>query len=71
MLKLRHLSILCLVQGHIQKLSLKIDERKMELKKWKNGVGQRIKEKLKINHEKLACVTELVKYVTDMGKYSM
>ncbi|KAJ8436131.1 hypothetical protein Cgig2_001158 [Carnegiea gigantea] len=37
----------------------------------KERCEERIKEKLKINHEKTACVTEVVKHVTDMGEYSV
>jgi len=59
------------VQGHIQKLGLKINKRKLELKKWTNGVGERIEEKLMINHEKSTGVIEVMKHVTDIDKYSV
>ena len=65
------MSISCLTQAHIQKIELKMGKRKLELQKWKNDVGQRIEEKLKVNHEKSACVTEVVKHVSSMGEYSV
>ncbi|KAJ8423071.1 hypothetical protein Cgig2_009340 [Carnegiea gigantea] len=48
-----------------------MDRRKLELQKWNNDVGERIEDKLKVNHKKLACVTEVVQYVCGMGEYSM
>ncbi|KAJ8431694.1 hypothetical protein Cgig2_006550 [Carnegiea gigantea] len=33
--------------GHTQNPGLKVDKRKTELKKWKNGVGDRIEKKLR------------------------
>jgi len=34
-----------------------MDKRKLEMKEWKNGEGERIEEKMKMNHEKSACTT--------------
>jgi len=48
-----------------------MDKRKKKLQKWKNGVGERIKEKLKISHDNATCVIEMVEYVSGMGEFGI
>ena len=44
MRSLRTMTIPWLVIGHLQKLGLKYDKRKLEFKKWKNRVGPRVEK---------------------------
>lgn len=69
MCSLRRMSILWLVSGHIQKLGLKVDKRKTELKKWKNGVGDRIEKKLRKTLGNIGFVADVKLFNTTLGEY--
>jgi len=41
-----------LVSGHLEKLSKKMDKHKTDILKWKNGMGERIEQKLADTYKK-------------------
>ncbi|KAJ8431692.1 hypothetical protein Cgig2_006548 [Carnegiea gigantea] len=52
----------------IVKLGLKVDERKMELKRWKNGVGDRIEKKLRKTLGNISSVAGVKLFNTAVGE---
>jgi len=71
MCSLRRMSIPWLVSGHIQKLGLKVDKRKMELEKLKNGVGDRIEKKLRKTLANIGSVVDVELFNTALGEYGV
>ncbi|KAJ8430529.1 hypothetical protein Cgig2_012928 [Carnegiea gigantea] len=59
------------VSGHIQKLGLKVDKRKAELQKWKNGVGDRVEKKLRKTLANIGSVADVKLLNTALGKYGV
>ena len=60
-----------LVSGHLQKLGLKVDKRKTELQKGKNGVGGRIEMKLRKTLANIGCVADVKLFNTALGEYGV
>jgi len=71
MCSLRRMSILWLVSGHIQDLGLKVDKQKMELGKWKNGVGDRTKMKLTKTLANISSAVDVKLLNTALGEYGV
>ena len=59
MRSLRCMSISCLVSRHIHKLGLKVDKRKMEVRKWRNNVDDKIQKMLRRKHANIASVADV------------
>ncbi|KAJ8432255.1 hypothetical protein Cgig2_013908 [Carnegiea gigantea] len=47
---------------HLEKLGKKMDQHKTEMLKWKNGVGERIKQKLADTYKKMGCIAAVECY---------
>jgi len=71
MRKLQRMSIPWLVLGHLQKVGMKWDNRKAELQKWGNGVGNRIEKKLKKELVYAESVIDVQLYGGVSGEYSV
>ena len=71
MCSLQCMSIPWLVSGHIQKLDLKVDKQKMELEKWKNGVGDKIEKKLRKTLGNIGFVADVKLFNTALGEYGV
>ena len=71
MCALRQMSIPSLMSGHLQKLGCKMDNRKVGVAKWKNGVGERMEKKLKKTCEKMGSVVEVQRFNRGIVEYSV
>jgi len=71
MCSLQRMSIPWLVSGHIQKVGLKVDKRKTELEKWKNGVGDRIEMKLRKTLGNIGFVADVKLFNMALGEYGV
>ena len=71
MCSLQHMSTLWHVSGHIQKLGLKVDKRKTELQKWKNGIGERIEMKLKKTLANIGSIVDMKLFNMALGEYGV
>ena len=60
-----------LVSGHLEKLGKKMDKHKQEVVQWKNGVGDRIEQKLVDTYQKMGCIAAVECYSMMLGQYSM
>jgi len=60
-----------LVSGHLEKLRKKIDKHKWGMIKWKNGVGERIEQKLADTYQKMGCIAAVECYSLMLGEYSV
>ena len=60
-----------LVSGHLEKLGKKMDQHKTEMLKWKNGVGERIEQKLADTYKKMGCIAAVECYNFMLGEYSV
>ena len=69
--KLRVMSILWLVLGHLQKVGVKWDKRKAEMQKWANNVGDRIQKKLKKELANADSVIDVQAYNRSCGEFSV
>ncbi|KAJ8422350.1 hypothetical protein Cgig2_015345 [Carnegiea gigantea] len=54
-----------------EKLGLKVDKRKTELEKWKNGVGDRIEKKLRKTLANIGFVVDVKLFNTALGEYGV
>jgi len=45
-----------LVRGNLEKFGKKMDKQKQDMMKWKNGVGERIEQKLADTYQKEGCI---------------
>jgi len=45
-----------LVSGHIEKLGKKMDKHKIKMLNWKNGVGEKIEQKLAGTYKKMGYI---------------
>ncbi|KAJ8435441.1 LOW QUALITY PROTEIN: hypothetical protein Cgig2_012562 [Carnegiea gigantea] len=52
-------------------LGKKMDKHKQDMMKWKNGVGERIKQKLANTSQKMGCIAAVECYSLMLGKYSV
>ncbi|KAJ8423550.1 hypothetical protein Cgig2_007081 [Carnegiea gigantea] len=52
----------CCVSGHLEKLGKKMDKHKQETMKWKNGMGERIEQKLANTYPKMGCIAAIECY---------
>ena len=68
---LRQMSIPSLISGHLQKLGCKMDRRKHDVEKWKNGVGERVEKALKKIYAKIGSVINVQRYNRGIGEYSV
>ncbi|KAJ8443355.1 hypothetical protein Cgig2_015836 [Carnegiea gigantea] len=48
--------------GHLEKLGKKMDKDKQDMMKWKNGVGERIEQKLADTYSKMGCIAAVECY---------
>lgn len=71
MVELRQMSIPILVTGHLRKLRMKMDMRKDEVQKWKNGMGGRIKKRLKMTFYKMGLVVDVQIYIHNIGEFGV
>ena len=71
MQKLRAMFIPWLVLGHLQKVGLKWDKRKVELQKWNNSVGDKIERKLKKELANAESVIDVQFYNQVNGEYNV
>ena len=60
-----------LVSGHLDKLGKKMDKHKQETMKWKNGVGERIEQKLADTYQKMGCIAVVECYSLMLGEYNV
>ena len=60
-----------LVSGHLEKPGKKMDQYKMEMLKWKNGLGERIEQKLADTYKKMGCIAAVECYNFMLGEYSV
>ncbi|KAJ8429908.1 hypothetical protein Cgig2_025338 [Carnegiea gigantea] len=60
-----------LVSGHLEKLGKKMDKHKTETLKWKNGMGERIEQKLADAYKKMGRITAVECYSLMLGEYSV
>ncbi|KAJ8432093.1 hypothetical protein Cgig2_001174 [Carnegiea gigantea] len=58
-------------EDNTEELGLKVDKRKTELQKWKNGVGGRIKMKLQKTLANIGCVAYVKPFNTALGEYGV
>ncbi|KAJ8428044.1 hypothetical protein Cgig2_007621 [Carnegiea gigantea] len=64
------------VAGHLEKLGKKMDKHKQDMMKWKNGMEERIEQKLADMYQKMGCITDvecysLIKLVHPMETHNM
>ncbi|KAJ8425356.1 hypothetical protein Cgig2_021919 [Carnegiea gigantea] len=52
-------------------LGKKMDHHKTEMLKWKNGVGERIEQKLADTYKKIGCIAAIECYSLMLGEYSV
>ena len=50
------------ISGQLDKLKKKMDQHKMEMLKWKNGVEDRIEQKLADTYKKMGCIAAVECY---------
>jgi len=60
-----------LVNGHLKKLGKKVDKHKQDILKWRNGVGERIEQKLAATYKKMGCIAAVECYSLMLGEYSV
>jgi len=60
-----------LVIGHIQKIGLKFEKRKKEMQLWKNGVGSKIKQKLRDTLGLVRTVINITLFSSTTGEYGV
>ncbi|KAJ8430689.1 hypothetical protein Cgig2_018415 [Carnegiea gigantea] len=58
-------------EDDVEKLGKKMDKHKIETLKWKNGVGERIEQKLADTYKKMDCITAVECYSLILGEYSV
>ncbi|KAJ8424632.1 hypothetical protein Cgig2_032812 [Carnegiea gigantea] len=58
-------------RSYHQKLGKKMDHHKAEMLKWKNGVGERIEQKLAGTYKKMGCIAAVECYSLRLGEYSV
>ena len=71
MRRLHPLPVPWLVSGHLEKLGKKMDKHKIEILKWKNGVRERIEQKLADIYKKMGCIATVEHYSLMLGKYNV
>ena len=59
------------VNSHLEKLRKKIDKHKQDILNWKNGVGEKIEQKLADTYKKMGCITIVEYYSLMLGEYSV
>ncbi|KAJ8440283.1 LOW QUALITY PROTEIN: hypothetical protein Cgig2_031597 [Carnegiea gigantea] len=55
----------------LEKLGKKMDKQKQDILKWKNGVGEKIEQKLVYTYQKMGCIAAVECYSFMLGQYSV
>ena len=71
MQRLQPMPVPWLISGHLGKLKKKMDKHKHEILKWKNGVRERIEQKLVNTYKKMGCIAIVECDSLMLGEYSM
>lgn len=60
-----------LVSVNLEKLGKKMDKHKQDMTKCKNGMGERIEQKLADTYQKMGCIAAMECYSLMLGEYSV